>query len=46
MGQDGGLCSVLVMTGETTPAKLDAWPEARRPELVARGVDELRDWLR
>jgi HAD superfamily hydrolase (TIGR01450 family) len=46
MGQDGGLCSVLVMTGETTPAKLDAWPAARRPELVARGVDELRDWLR
>jgi hypothetical protein len=34
------------MTGETTPERLAAWPAERRPELVARGVDELLDWLR
>jgi NagD protein len=46
MGQDGGLVPVLVMTGETTPAKLEAWPADRRPALIARGLDELVGWLR
>jgi HAD superfamily hydrolase (TIGR01450 family) len=45
MATDGGLVPVLVMTGETTPARLAAWPPERRPALIARGVDELVEWL-
>ena len=37
---------VLVRTGETTPAKLAAWPDEQKRFLIARGVDELLDWLR
>ena len=46
MARDGGLVGVLVMTGETTPAKLEAWPADKRPAIIARGVDELVEWLR
>jgi HAD superfamily hydrolase (TIGR01450 family) len=46
MAEQSGLTGVLVMTGETTPARLEAWPAARRPALIARGVDEVVEWLR
>jgi HAD superfamily hydrolase (TIGR01450 family) len=45
MGLDGGLCPVLVMTGETTPERLAAWPIHRRPALIARGADEILERL-
>lgn len=34
MGRAHGLCSVLVMTGETGEEKLAAWPRERRPDHV------------
>ena len=46
MARDSGLVGVLVMTGETTPAKLAAWPKEKRPAIIARGVDQLVEWLR
>jgi NagD protein len=45
MAQDGGLVPVLVMSGETTPARLDAWPVARRPEIIAQSVADIVRWL-
>ncbi len=41
MARTAGLCGVLVMTGETTPQKLAAWPAAERPRLVVSGAEEL-----
>lgn len=43
MAQDAGLVPVLVLSGETTPEKLAAWP--RRPSLVARDLAEVATWL-
>jgi hypothetical protein len=45
MAEQSGLVPVLVMSGETTPAKLDAWPVHRRPALIASHIGELLDWL-
>jgi ribonucleotide monophosphatase NagD (HAD superfamily) len=45
MAHASGLCAVLVMTGETTRDRLDAWPPERRPELVASHIGEVVDWL-
>jgi 4-nitrophenyl phosphatase len=45
MAERSGLVPVLVMSGETTPASLDAWPAARRPALVASHIGEVVDWL-
>ena len=45
MARQSGLCGVLVMSGETTPAKLAAWPAEQRPKLVAREVGEVAEWL-
>lgn len=45
MAEQSGLVPVLVMSGETTPAKLDAWPVGRRPALIASHIGELLDWL-
>jgi HAD superfamily hydrolase (TIGR01450 family) len=41
MARTAGLCGVLVMSGETTPAKLEAWPVAERPRLRVASVAEL-----
>lgn len=46
MAGRAGLCAVLVMSGETTPAKLAAWPERERPTLRLRDVSELHALLR
>ena len=35
MAELSGLCSILVLSGETSRAKLAAWPETRHPDLVA-----------
>jgi HAD superfamily hydrolase (TIGR01450 family) len=43
MARDAGLLGVLVMSGETTPEKLAAWPW--RPPLVASDAGELAAWL-
>lgn len=40
MGRSHGLTSVLVMTGETAQAKLDACPPSRRPDLVLANIGE------
>lgn len=45
MAHRSGLCGVLVLSGETTPGKLSAWPEAERPRLVAANVGEVARWL-
>ncbi len=45
MARASRLCGVLVLSGETTPAKLDAWPAAQRPQLVAQDVAEVLTWL-
>ena len=45
MAERSGLVPVLVMSGETTPASLEAWPPARRPALVASHIGEVLDWL-
>ncbi len=45
MAERSGLVSVLVMSGETTPVSLEAWPAARHPDLVASHIGELLDWL-
>jgi NagD protein len=45
MARKSGLVGVLVMSGETTPARLDAWPAAERPAIVARDVGEIAEWL-
>lgn len=45
MAQQSGLCGVLVMTGETTPERLAAWPDDRKRFLVADSVAELARWL-
>jgi HAD superfamily hydrolase (TIGR01457 family) len=45
MAQQSNLCGVLVRTGETTPEKLAAWPDDQKDFLIARGVDELLEWL-
>ena len=41
MARTSGLCAVLVMSGETTPAKLAAWPEPERPRLRVQSVAQL-----
>lgn len=45
MAQESGLVGVLVRTGETTPAKLDAWPRDQRNFLIAGSVAEVATWL-
>jgi HAD superfamily hydrolase (TIGR01450 family) len=45
MAQRSGLVAVLVMSGETTPSSLDAWPAAHRPALVARTIADVLAWL-
>jgi HAD superfamily hydrolase (TIGR01450 family) len=45
MAEQSGLLAVLVMSGETTPAKLAAWPEARRPALIASHIGEVFEWM-
>ena len=45
MGRTSDLCSVLVMTGETSAAKLEACPSDHRPDLTASGVDQVVAWL-
>jgi 4-nitrophenyl phosphatase len=45
MAEQSGLVPVLVMSGETTPSTLAAWPPARRPTLIARDISELLSWL-
>jgi len=45
MAERSGLVPVLVMSGETTQASLDAWPAARRPALVASHIGDLLEWL-
>jgi HAD superfamily hydrolase (TIGR01450 family) len=45
MGQHSELLSVLVMTGETSEQRLQDSPAEQRPDLVARGVDEVLEWL-
>jgi HAD superfamily hydrolase (TIGR01450 family) len=46
LARSSGILGVLVMSGETTPEKLAAWPAADRPPLVATSVAEILDWLR
>jgi HAD superfamily hydrolase (TIGR01450 family) len=46
MAQMNGLVAVLVMSGETTPESLAAWPKDQRPALCARDVAEVLSWLR
>ena len=46
MARASDLCSILVMSGETTPAKLEAWPADARPMLIARDAGEVAAWLR
>ena len=45
MAQQSGLCGVLVMTGETTPQKLAAWPAEHKRFLIAESVGQLARWL-
>jgi len=45
MAERSGLTAVLVMSGETTPAKLAAWPTERRPALIASHIGEVLHWL-
>lgn len=45
MAHRAGLCGVLVMSGETTPARLAAWPAAEHPRLIASSVAEVVEWL-
>jgi HAD superfamily hydrolase (TIGR01450 family) len=46
MAELSGLCSILVLSGETSQHALDAWPADRRPDLVASHIGEVLDWLR
>ena len=46
MAEASGLCSILVLSGETSRDALEAWPAARRPDLVASHIGEVLDWLR
>jgi HAD superfamily hydrolase (TIGR01450 family) len=46
MAEVSGLCAVLVLTGETSRAALEAWPPERRPALVASHIGEVVAWLR
>jgi HAD superfamily hydrolase (TIGR01450 family) len=46
MARRAGLCGVLVMSGETTEAKLAAWPADERPALRVRDVQVLLEQLR
>lgn len=41
MARRSGLCAALVMSGETTPARLEAWPADERPALRFADVGEL-----
>jgi len=43
LAQAAGLLDVLVLSGETTPEKLAAWP--RRPTLVAQNAAEILGWF-
>ncbi len=43
MAARAGLCGVLVMSGETTPAKLAAWQE--KPQFIAKDVAEITEWI-
>lgn len=45
MARRVGLSAVLVMSGETSPARLAAWPEHERPALRVRDVSELHALL-
>lgn len=45
MAQQSGLCGVLVMTGETTQARLQAWPDDQKRFLIAESVGEIARWL-
>jgi 4-nitrophenyl phosphatase len=40
-----GAGAVLVLPGDTTPARLATWPPDRRPDAVAANADELREVL-
>lgn len=46
MAEHSGLVPVLVMTGETTAAKLAAWPEDRHPGIIASNIGQVLSWLR
>ncbi|HEY8147106.1 MAG TPA: HAD-IIA family hydrolase [Kofleriaceae bacterium] len=46
MAELSGLCSILVLSGETSQGALEAWPADRRPDLVASDISEVLDWLR
>lgn len=45
MARRCGACAVLVLSGETTPARLAEQPAATRPALVARDVAQVAEWL-
>ena len=45
MAHWSGLCAVLMMSGETTPEKLAAWPQDQRPALVATDIGQVHQWL-
>ena len=46
MAEECGLGAVLVLSGETSRAALEAWPASRRPALIASDIGELLGWLR
>src|SRR5690606_2293508 len=45
MAEASGLRAVLVLSGETSREKLEAWPAERRPALVASHLGEVLGWL-
>jgi ribonucleotide monophosphatase NagD (HAD superfamily) len=45
MAHRSGLCAVLVMSGETTPDKLEVWPKSERPAVVATHIGQVHQWL-
>lgn len=45
MAEGTELIAVLVMSGETTPAKLAEWPVDRRPSIVASHIGEVLAWM-
>ena len=46
LARTSGILGALVLSGETSPARLAAWPVEHRPPLVASSVAEIADWLR
>ncbi len=45
MGRSAGMQTVLVLTGASSVADVEAAPEGHSPDVVFEGIDDLIPWM-